>query len=326
MAYDDPQLVHYDQVLTNISVAYRNEDFIGDLLFPAVTVGDQSGKYNVLERTGTKTLADLRGPKGNTNEIPPMGLSRDEYFANEHSLKDWVSDEEVQAADAPMQPLGEAAERVSDTILLNRENAIQAMARTAANYATNHTVTLSGTAQWNDYANSDPIGDLKTAVNQIQGAIQRYPTIAAVGYAVAIELEDHPDFLDRIKAQPSPQMIGRDLALIAQIVGLPRLVRAAALVDATPWGTGAASLGRMWGKDVVVAYVPGSPGPRTPAFGYEFNYPMDGQVMPSDRWYDRDRKSTAVRVGRRYDLKFIAVDSVATGKSTGGYLIKNAVA
>jgi hypothetical protein len=81
----------------------------------------------------------------------------------------------------------------------------------------------------------------------------------------------------------------------------------------------------MWGKDVVLAYVPPRPGPRIPAFAYEFVWGYGaGRPMVTERWREQPRKADIVRVSRRYDLKFVAKDD--TGKSIAGYLIKDAVA
>jgi hypothetical protein len=87
----------------------------------------------------------------------------------------------------------------------------------------------------------------------------------------------------------------------------------------------AESIGYLWGKDVIFAYVPARPGLKVPAFGYEFVwvYP-GGQVQVAERWREQKRKSDVIRVSRRYDLRFIAVDSSAD--SLAGYLIKDAIA
>ena len=34
----NPKYVHYDQILSNISVGIKNEDMVGDVLFPTVPV------------------------------------------------------------------------------------------------------------------------------------------------------------------------------------------------------------------------------------------------------------------------------------------------
>src|SRR5574337_18322 len=213
-------------MLTNISVGYQNDELIGEQLFPAVRADKQSDKYYVLEKVGFTPLDDIAAPNANTPEVPPMTLSRDTYYAEEHRLKGWVSIDEIQNADNPLDPLVDTAEQVTDTILLNKENAIQSMARTIANYATGLSTTLVGTAQWNDYTNSTPITNLKTARVAIHLSIFKMPTICILGYDVATTLEDHPDFLDSLKAQPTVQI--NNLATIGQIVGIPRLVRAGA--------------------------------------------------------------------------------------------------
>lgn len=323
MAYGDPQLVHLDSMLTGISVGYSNDELVGDQLFPSVSVAKQSDKYYVLEKVGFTPLQDTRAANAVTPEVPPMTLSRDTYYAEEHALKGWVSIDEIQNADNPVAPLVDTTEQVSDTILLNREDAIQTLVRATANYASGHSTTLSGTGQWNDYTNSTPIVDLKAARDQIHLATFKMPTKAILGYDVATKLEDHPDFLDRIKAQPTAQI--NNLATIGQIVGIPQLVRAGAGKNTANLGQ-AQTIAYMWGKDVVVAFVPAAPGRKVPAFGYEYNWNFEGSAMPTDRWYDDDRKAWAVRTTRRYDFKFAAVDTVANGDSVGGYLIKNAIA
>lgn len=323
MAYGDPQLLHVDKVLTNISVRYNNRELVGENLFPAVTVEKQSDKYNVFDKTGFTVMDDIRGPGAHTNEMPPMGLSRDSYFAEEHALKDWVPIEEGANTDPGFAPLADAAQRVTDTILINREDAMQTLSRATANYASTNTATLSGTAQWNDYTNSVPVTNLKTARDAIYLGTGRTPNIAILGYEVATILEDHPKYLDRMKTTPLATNNGLDA--VGQLAGIPTLIRGAALKNTAALGQ-AQTFGYMWGKDVVIAYVPPAPGPNTPAFGYEFNWEFEGARMPTDRWFDQDRKATAVRTTRRYDLKFISVDAVATGKAVGGYLIKNAIA
>ena len=107
------------------------------------------------------------------------------------------------------------------------------------------------------------------------------------------------------------------------MIGIQRIIVPGLGVNSANIGQ-AASIGYLWGKDVVLAWVPGSAGLRLPAFGYEFNWPISGNVMVTDRWREESRVREVVRVRRRYDLKFIYVDG--TGDTLAGYLIKDAVA
>jgi hypothetical protein len=316
-------------MLSNISVGYDNPDqFVASMLFPVVRVGRQSDKYYVYNRdTWGRVFDDLRTPGSEANELPPMTLSRDSYFIEEHALEDVVTDEEVDEADAPLTPMQDSTERLTNTILLNREVTMTTLATTAANYAAGFTTTLVGTAQWSDYSGtSDPIADVKVGRNKIHDNLFRDPNVAIMGYQVAQKLEDHPKFLARI--QYAAIGITTD-ALIAELMGISRFVRAGAGRLTNNYGTSAESFGYLWGKDMVLAFVPDNPGRRQPSYGYEFVRPYAdaGQAgdMPTERWREQKRKSDVIRTSRRYDIKFISVDN--SGKvNSAGYLIKNAVA
>lgn len=311
--------VHIDQALTNISVGWPTEGLAGAALFPSVTVRKQSDKYYIFGREGWLPEADLRAPGTEANEVSGVQVSLDTYYAQEHALQIAVTDEERENADSPLSPDRDGTMMVTSKIMLGRERAFQTLATTAANYATGHSVTLSGTSQWSDYANSDPISDLRTAKLTIHSKIFLEPNVAIIPYQVMTKLEDHPDFLERIKYSEraifSPQ-------LLASVLGFDRVIVPGVGINNANLGA-TASLGYLWGKDVVVAYVPGSPGLKVPAYGYEFTW--NSQTV--DRWREEKRKSDLIRVSRYYDVKLVALgEGSDAGKSIAGYVIKAAVA
>lgn len=324
MAYDDLGLVRYDAVLTGFSVGYQNDDFVGAELMPTVNVGARAGKYNVMERYGMTVMNDLRAPKAKANEVPPITFARDTYYAEEHALADLVSFEEIDESDGQVQALADATERLSDTILMNREALIAAMATTTTNYATGHTATLAGVNQWNDWVNSNPIGNFKTARDAIHLDTGKYPNLAVVGYDVGTQLEDHTKIVDRFKYVEAGMTT---FDMVARLIGSPglRFVKGGAIQNTANLGQ-PQTFSYMWGKDVVLAYVNPRPTRKSVSYGYEYNFPFGGNTMPTERWFDDDHIAWKVRVRRRYDLKPFAVDSVASGKFIAGYLIKSAIA
>jgi len=62
-----PQLssLHIDRGLTNLSVAYTNEDYVADRVFPGLPVDKRSNKYFVYDRT-----AFLRSSGIDANGLP----------------------------------------------------------------------------------------------------------------------------------------------------------------------------------------------------------------------------------------------------------------
>lgn len=308
--------VHVDQVLTQISIGYPNEGLVGESLFPSVPVKKQSDKYYVFGREGWLPEDDVRAPGAVAREVLGAQVSTGTYFAVEHSLQIPVTDEERKNADNPLSPDRDGTEIVTSKVMLGRERAIQTLSHTAGNYASGHTTTLSGTSQWNDYTNSDPIGVLRVGKRTIHSKIFREPNTLVMPYAVMSTLEDHPDFLERIKYSEraifSPELLGA-------ILGFRKIVVPGVGINTAPLGQ-AESLAYLWGNDVVMAYVPDRPGLKIPAYGYEFTW--EGQTV--DRWRENPRKSDIIRVSRAYDHKMTALDSL--GKQIAGYLIIDAIA
>lgn len=306
--------VHVDKVLTQISVGWPNNGLVGERLFPAVTVQKQSDKYYTFGREGWLPEDDVRAPGALAREVTGAAVSTDTYFCVEHSLVIAVTDEERKNADSPLAPDRDGTEIITSKLMLGRERVIQTMVTTSGNFNSGNVTTLSGTSQWNDYANSDPIGNLRTGKRAVHSKIFLEPNTLLVPYTTMSILEDHPDFLERIKYSEraifSPE-------LLAAILGFQNVIVPGAGVNNAPLGQ-AESLAYLWGNDVLMAYVPSRPGLKIPAFGYEFV--LEGQVV--DRWRENPRKSDMIRVSRCYDHKFTGTDS--SDKVISGYLILDA--
>jgi hypothetical protein len=150
------------------------------------------------------------------------------------------------------------------------------------------------------------------------------PNTAIIPYQVMAELEDHPDFIERIKYSERAVLTPE---LIASVVGIPNVI-----VPGTGIAADASLVpGYLWGKDVILAYVPQRAGMRVPAFAYEFVWGYGGGVnQVVDRWREERRKSDLIRCSRRYDLKMVGRENNPNdpnnGKVVAAYLIKNAVA
>jgi hypothetical protein len=315
--------VHVDQVLTNISVGWPNNGLVGERLLPSVKVMKQSDKYYIFGREGWLPEDDNRAPGTVANEIIGLAVSTDTYYAREHSLQIPVTDEERENVDSPLAPDRDATETVTSKIMLGREVAIKTLVTATANYGSGLSTTLSGAAQWNsaNYATSDPISDLRTGKVAVHARIFQEPNTLVVPYQVMAALEDHPDFLERVKYSEraifSPELLSAILGFNSVVV--PGVGFNSANPGATP------TLGYLWGKDVIMAWVPGRAGLKIPAFGYEFTW----GTQYVDRWREEPRKSDLIRASRRYDLKLVAQGepgSADAGKSIAGYLIKAAIA
>src|SRR5262249_26251264 len=90
--------VHIDTALTNVSVMYRNEDYVADQVLPEVPVDKQSDKYFVYGVENLRPDDDTRRPGSQSNEVT-WSLSTDGYYADGHALSDVIPDEQRENQD-----------------------------------------------------------------------------------------------------------------------------------------------------------------------------------------------------------------------------------
>lgn len=312
--------VHIDEVLTNISVAYPNNGMVGNILFPEVRVRKQSDLFNVFGREAWLPTDDVRAPGSRTVEIPGLKVSNRPYFAREYALQIPVTDEERENADSPLDPDRDATELVTSKLLLRRELRIRDLVTDTTRYASGHTTTInSANDKWDQYATSTPVADIKAGRRAMHASLFMEPNLAIIPYQVMSVLEDHPDFIERIKYSERGIVTPE---IIASVIGIDRVIVPGLGYDSSGNPGGSASITYLWGDDVILAWVPPRAGLRIPAFGYEFvwRYP-GGQSMVTERWRSNARRSDIIWVGRRYDLQLIALDE--NDKSIAGYLIKD---
>jgi hypothetical protein len=84
-----PSAVHIDQPLSNLTLAYVQEqtNFIADKVFPTIGVQRQSDKFYKYDRANMNRAGDVKklAPRTEVNRIG-MEISNDSYFADVYGL------------------------------------------------------------------------------------------------------------------------------------------------------------------------------------------------------------------------------------------------
>ena len=143
-----------DPMLTNIALAYKNERYIADLIFKPLGVKKQSGKHFVYDQGRFRINETLRAKGSNSNEVTLKLTTGSTYFCDDHALKQFVPNEDVDNSVISNAPFIDAAENVMDMLMVDKEKALADYMADTANLTNN--TTLSGTDQWSDFLNSDP--------------------------------------------------------------------------------------------------------------------------------------------------------------------------
>jgi hypothetical protein len=267
--------VHVDAILTNISVAYiqKQDNFIADKVFPVIPVDKKSDKYFVY--TKNDWFRDEAQRRADSTESAGSGynLTTGTYSTDVWAFHKDVGDQTVANSDAPLNPLREAAEFVTQRLLLRRELQFVSDFFTTGVWGTDIT-GVSGTPstnqvkQWSDYTASDPINDIEAAKSSILSSTGIEANTLVLGYEVFRQLKNHPDLVDRIK-YTSSQTITTDM--LAAMFDIPRVMVAKA-VKATNNEGATGAYGFAYGKGALLCNVAENPGVLTPSAGYQFSW------------------------------------------------------
>lgn len=274
-----------DPVLTTVARGYKNPEFVGNLLFPAVPVGARGGKIVSFGKEAFRQYNTGRSPGSNTKRIS-LGYSGASFALESHSLEAVVPVEWSQEASAvPGIDLSSGSVFTVQNIIAARLEAAQAtLATTAANYAASNKTTLSGTSQWSDYTGvSQPVKDVEAAKEAVRAQIGRRPNVLVLGALVFAALRNHPVIIDRIK------YTGRDTVtteLLAGLFGVAQVVIGDAVTE-----NESGVLSDIWGKYAILAYTElgGIANQGLPTFGY--TYRLNGYPMVEQAYYEPNAKS-----------------------------------
>ena len=296
-----------DPALTNISKAYSNEMYVAGVVFPTFKVAKETGVYYVYNRDKFRRNNTERAAGATSNEVE-YGLTTASFTTRDHALKEKTPWEIIRQADVALSPEVDATENIMEQLLIDEEVALATTMALTATFSQN--TTLSGTSQWSDYTNSDPIDDVKTAITTVQKSIGRKPNVMLMGKEVFDKLADSPDVLEKVKYS---QLGVVTEELLARMFNVEKVIVGQSIYNTVLEGA-TDSMSYIWGKNCWLLYVSPKVGLRMVSVGLTLAY-EDTKVK---KWDDEDAESRYIRANKNYVQKFIAAEA--------GYLIKNAVA
>jgi len=306
MAQPTANDVHIDAILTNISVAYIQDQnaFVASKVFPTIPVEKQSDKYFVYTKGDWfRDEAQLRAP---ATESAGSGynLTTATYNTQVYAFHKDVDDQVRANADNPLNPDRDATSFITQRMLLRQEIQWASEFFTTGVWATDSTPSNL----WNDYTASDPIGDVETAKATILTSTGFLPNTMVMGYDVFRQLRNHPDIVDRVK-YTSAENVTEDI--LARFFGVDRILVARAVKNTGLEGA-ATSMSSIVGKNAALYYVAPSAGILTPSAGYQFAWRGVSDGMGANIGITRFRmpelRADRIEAQMAWDNKVIASD------------------
>lgn len=284
-----------DPILSGHARGWRQATLVGRALFPIASVPAYGGKVIEFDKSAFRLVNSRRAPGAATKRIT-YGHEGKPYAVVPSALEAQVPREQMK--DASAVPGINLAQRAVNIVLrslnLEHEYSCAQIANNAANYDSNHKVTLTGTDRWTS-PDSTPVDDVLDAREAIRTSIGMYPNTMEISARALTALKRHPDILAR--APTNNGVVTVTMELLRAVFEIQNIVVGAATISA---GDAGDTLGDVWGENVVLAYVSESGGGITgdaeeranneePSYGY--TYEIDDHPMIEVPYWDNSTKS-----------------------------------
>lgn len=312
--------VHVDAALTNVSVAYAQDqsNFIADKVFPIVPVEKMSDVYFKYDKGAF--FRDEAQVRAAASESAGSGfdLSNEGYACKKWAIHKDVDDDTVANADPAIDPFRDAATFVMQQLLIRRERLFAAKFMTTGVWGTD---VVGGTnyAQWDDEASSDPFEDFKTARITMLSSTGYLPNTLVVSYEVHEALKKHPLIMDRFKYTSSDSITE---AMLARLFEVDRYLVAKSIYQTSAEKATSQTFAFVSSKCALLCYSAPSPSLLQPTGGYIFSWRgltgLNNAGIRTKRFRMENLAADRVESELAIDLKLVAADM--------GYFFSAAVA
>ena len=311
-----PSAVHIDQPLSNLTLAYVQEqtNFVADKVFPVVGVQRQSDKYYIYDRANMNRSGDVKklAPRTEVNRIG-MAVSNSAYYADVYGIGMDFDEQTIANEDAMLEIRAAGAQTLINRVLIEREEQFASTFFNAGVWTTD----VTPANLWSDYTNSTPISDVTNGSRTMQLTSGGFkPNTLVVGKEVRDILINHPDILARLNGGSTinnPALITD--GKLAEIFGVENFFVMEAVKNGAVEGLAEANA-FIGGKNALLVHTPRASGLMTPAAGLTFawnNIPNVNNLgitveSFSDDALKRQQVAEHIQVKMAYDMKVVGAD------------------
>jgi len=269
------QQAHIDKALTNMSVAYMQEEsnFIADKVFPRIPVKKQSDVYFVYNK-GDFFRDEARVRAGASESVGgEYGVQTDTpYYCKVYAFHKDVTEQDRANYDDPLDADKDATDFVTQKMLVRREVVWAEKYFKSGVWSTeisgvSTSPSTNQTLYWN-LDTSDPIKDITSQIPKMASQTGFRPNTFVMSPFVFYALKNHPDVLDRIK-YTQKGIVTADL--LATLFEVQNVYVAWGVVNSAAQGA-ADDIDFVMGKHALLCYVNPRPAIKKPSAGYIFTW------------------------------------------------------
>ncbi len=290
--------LHISKVLSNLSIDYRNEEYIAEQVLSEIPVQKESDLYYV--HTRDWRIADTYRANGSPSKVVKWNVSTSSYSLDEHALKDPVTDRDRSNSDV-LNLDKETTTMLTDKIQLRHEKLVSDLLFTTGTWG-NYTQYSTATSWSYNTTTSAPIQNVLSGTSVIIKSAGKRPNILVLGWDSFVALRENPNIYGRIQ-YAERAIITTDI--LAALFDVEKVFVGTAAYDAGEEGV-VESLTSIWGGHALLAY-------KNPATGmkqltYAATLRMN-EKMKTKKWRDEAINGDWVEVSTMYVDKAVATSA-----------------
>lgn len=307
--------------LTAIAIGFQNPDaaLIADQVLPRVPV-PKKFTYTLYTASQGYSVPDTKVGRKSEPNMVDFGGTTVTAECVDYGLDDLVPNDEVAAWESmpkpssggPVSPLALSTMMLTGLVQLDREIRVAGTVFATSSYSGTNQATLSGTSQWSDRANSDPLNAITTAMDI---PLVR-PNKLVIGQLAWTQLRMHPKLVQAIGK--SAQTAGyASIQQVADLLELQEIIVGRAFYNTAKKGQ-TPTYARAWGKHAALLHIDSLAAQlQQPTFGWTGQW---GSKIAGDFPDPKAglRGGTRVRSGESVKEVIVSTDA--------GYFFQNCVA
>ena len=263
--------VHVDRPLTNISVAFMQDESAFISTRHAVVPSDKKSNL-YFTYSQNDFLRDEAKPRGPNEESAGSGynVSNTSFNCQVYALHKDVDEQVRLNTDDPLDAKRDAIKYITRKLLIRQERQFMTEIMAASTWTGSTTAgDLTANPTWDD-PTSTPIEDVQAQQAQMLSQTGFLPNVFYLAFQTYQKLVRHPDVIDLIKygASAGAPAIANEEAL-AKIFGVEEVIVSKGMY-ATNAENATAAYSLMASKNALLLYVPSAPGLYTPSSFYTF--------------------------------------------------------
>lgn len=268
--------IHHDRPLEVLAIkAFQGSDgFVGQALFPTVSVPKESDRYYTISKEQWLRVNDTRRARKTKSNRIEFDVSSDSYFCENYTLAGDNALEDLANQDQAIMLRESTTENVVEGLLRDKENRIANQVTSLTNLGSG--IALTGTAKWSDYTASDPIANVTTAHAFIRQNTGLLANTMVMDYDTIQVVRRHPVLLDYFKYTQGGMLTMENLKTVFSVdqILVANAIKNNAAIGAT------ASITNIWGNCAILARVVPGVTKRTATFGLGFAWTPEGFPAP----------------------------------------------